>query len=640
MADGIVVVEATEVASCLDRYHPRGDGRGEAGAVVLTGAGCSVTGGVPTAVRMAEQIIVRLANSARRRDWYSSANAQSALDYLRSRGTVPSGTSLPTAFPALFRDVFRDQKEQRAVIREFTGKARLNWAHVCLAELVARGYVHTILTTNFDDLALKGLARAGITPLIADGVEELVRVDGNPRFAQLVYLHGTQHSYRMRNSASDVARVEKLAGGAPEELFRESSALLVVGYGGRDRGVMRALQKAAVAKPGGKAVFWVMHEKNPDLLSPLARDFLRACGGRLILGQDADVFFDDLALGLGIAPGDLAAGLERESRELAESAAPAIHVALAAHRDDRAVAARLVRSRRPSTASRLRVLRGKLLSNDHRVRRRAQRGEWPAISRLSTAEAWSVTEAVCRSVFRAPEHHDEAILRRTLAIVRTVIRRKGLVPDQRAELLLQQGWIELTLGRLETNPQLMRQAVKGFQASLKISCRRRQALSPLMKASALHALGSAHLELGQQLASVKHLRQAGQAFKRGSSESLFRYTPRAWAAMRYGSARASQTLALLVPQTSRFGDALRHLGESLRVWNKESSSEAWARVVWTKGEVALAWAELGSGGQRAARIATRCFGEVLRADVLAPSEVRIVRRRIAYAGHVLERSAG
>ena len=61
-----------------------------------------------------------------------------------------------------------------------SSRGRINWAHLCLGEMVARGYVHTVLTTNFDQLALDGIIRAGIIPVVADGIEALARVSGRP----------------------------------------------------------------------------------------------------------------------------------------------------------------------------------------------------------------------------------------------------------------------------------------------------------------------------------------------------------------------------------------------------------------------------------------------------------------------------
>ena len=79
--------------------------------------------------------------------------------------------------------------------------------HLCLGELVKRRSPSTVLTTNFDQLVLSGMARAGVLPVVCDGIESLNRIAGAPRHPQLVELHGSRHTYLLRNRPEDVEAI-------------------------------------------------------------------------------------------------------------------------------------------------------------------------------------------------------------------------------------------------------------------------------------------------------------------------------------------------------------------------------------------------------------------------------------------------
>ena len=90
------------------------------GCSLLIGAGCSVTAGIPTAdgfVKIIEEEFPYQYKKAEEKT-YPSCMAQ-----------LPSGT-------------------QRDLISRFVDKAQINWAHIAIAQLMAKGWVDRILTTN------------------------------------------------------------------------------------------------------------------------------------------------------------------------------------------------------------------------------------------------------------------------------------------------------------------------------------------------------------------------------------------------------------------------------------------------------------------------------------------------------------
>jgi len=91
---------------------------------VLIGAGCSVTVGIPT--------------------------AQGFVDIIKEKYPRDYERANPKTYPKCMSQLSVD--EQRSLIVDFVDKAKINWAHIALAQLMKAGYIDRVLTTNFDPL--------------------------------------------------------------------------------------------------------------------------------------------------------------------------------------------------------------------------------------------------------------------------------------------------------------------------------------------------------------------------------------------------------------------------------------------------------------------------------------------------------
>ena len=177
----------------------------------------------------------------------------------------------------------------------------MNWAHACLGALVQQRYVHTVLTTNFDQLALEGIVRAGITPVVADGLESLTRISPTPAWPQVVHLHGSMHTYDLRNSPTALSETsdDRSLHTVMMSLLKQATVLIVVGYAGGEEGVMSLLQYAARTIPR-MVVYWVGYEKSYREFSPRAQALLETGENKFFIpDQDADRFFQELMRELG-----------------------------------------------------------------------------------------------------------------------------------------------------------------------------------------------------------------------------------------------------------------------------------------------------------------------------------------------------
>lgn len=308
------IVELSSLANALilarDSGEGLGGGRGR--TILLIGAGCSVSAGIPAAPGVARHCAVKLAKIFFH-NGFKGEDADAALALLNNdhrledfNGTLPrpDGSHWADLYSYFFESHFKSPNQQREVINEIIDAAAdgLNWAHACIGELVHLRYVHTVLTTNFDQLILQGIIRTGELPVTADGLEALNRITAKPRRPQVVHLHGSMHTYNLRNSRESLAETSQNTGAATMimSLLQQCDQLVVVGYGGGEDGIMALLKDATRLLPQ-LVVYWVTYEKGLDSLSPNARDLLSGENKFVIWGGAADKFFGDLmeALKLG-----------------------------------------------------------------------------------------------------------------------------------------------------------------------------------------------------------------------------------------------------------------------------------------------------------------------------------------------------
>lgn len=294
----------------------RRQGRGT--AMFLVGAGCSKSAGIPLASEIAQEAAVSLERDYRAADPVRAgstapSNAEEALKALIEGSHVPARFMPKDALPRwadlysyVFSEHIKHPNHQRALIASLvdTENLGLNWSHACLGELVNLRFVHTVLTTNFDQLVLKGIIRTGIIPVVADGLESLIRISATPRWPQVVHVHGSMHTYELRNSYDALQETEEDSGlqSLMLSVLKETTVLVVVGYSGGEEGVMSLLQQAATSLPR-MVVYWIAHESDYANLSKRARNLLETGEYKyFVLDQDSDDFFNKLLGELGVGP--------------------------------------------------------------------------------------------------------------------------------------------------------------------------------------------------------------------------------------------------------------------------------------------------------------------------------------------------
>jgi tetratricopeptide (TPR) repeat protein/NAD-dependent SIR2 family protein deacetylase len=614
--------QVSDVANAV-RMASADDGKGLGRVVFFIGAGCSISAGIPLVRDMARTLVRRLAvksnapeiivkDASEAYRWL--AGKKQIRDCFRQILKEPPPDSVPEidwfrVYDAAFSDHFNTPDDARELFSEFVDAAggKINWAHLCLGELVRKRLVSTVLTTNFDQLVLAGLVRSGVLPVVCDGIESLTRVRGAPLHPQIVELHGSRHTYRLRNSPEEVAELanDESTIAAIGSLFQDLRAFVAVGYGGREDGIMDLLIKSA-QRYRDKRLFWICHDANPATLSPKVREFLSTSrNSRLLVGRDADSFFVRLLQTLEIGAPEaireplFLAGLHADSlaapdEKVADSVIVASEIArlqeeirmlggaLAHHRD--------TRGRKSDAMVRARELQ--LAGNNQNALEVLLR----LPEHLRDLEVWS---AIGEMAFRDGEvsAHNESL---ELAV--TAWRQAlnaGSQHDNKDSANSKFGLaLSLqTLGERKGDDAALLNAIEIYRSLLAADYARNQ--NPLEWARTQNNLGGALVELGERESGTARLEEAVAAFRAALEEQTRERVPLDWALTQNNLGGALRTLGERESGPARLEEAVVACRAALEERTRERVPFDWAA---TQNNLGNALSRLGDHESGTARL--------------------------------------
>ena len=133
------------------RRHPR--------FALFVGAGASIESGVPGAAEM-----VRRFREALNERWLAEESPGDFDAWLR---TLPTWDDKASDYANYF-EAFEPTEQPRAdYIEDLVTDITPNFGYLCLAQLLQQGYLDTVITTNFDDLAYEACALwTGVRPRV------------------------------------------------------------------------------------------------------------------------------------------------------------------------------------------------------------------------------------------------------------------------------------------------------------------------------------------------------------------------------------------------------------------------------------------------------------------------------------------
>ncbi len=240
--------------------------------VFFTGAGCSVTAGIPLAKKLIEEMHQRF---------------KTELKLLVGDDRQDYGKCMA--------QIGRDDRRQ--FLNGYIVKAKINWAHIALACLLREGYIGRVLTFNFDNLLARSCGLLGLYPATYDFTAanlNLYHLIDNPA---VVHLHGQSHGFAQLNSDEETGSHALQLSQFVCSTLNESPALFI-GYSGQADAFFPQIKQHFC---GQHRLFWVdMAEQAPahiadSILQTSLAHYMRCADG-------ADLFLIELAQQLGCFP--------------------------------------------------------------------------------------------------------------------------------------------------------------------------------------------------------------------------------------------------------------------------------------------------------------------------------------------------
>jgi hypothetical protein len=252
---------------------------------VLLGSGLSRAAEIPTGWEITLDLIRRVAlaqGTVEQLDW--------ANWYHETTGQEPN-------YSTLLEELAGSPEERRAILHRYIepteedreeGRKVPTAAHRAMAELVRRGYIRVIVTTNFDRLTESALREVGVEPTVVASVDALSGAEPITHSdCYILKLHGDYKDARILNTDAELDAYPTEFDRQLDRIFDEYG-LIVCGWSGEWD---QALRAAFLRAPNRRyPVYWVARGKLRDCAQRLV-DHRRA---RVISVADADSFFTNL----------------------------------------------------------------------------------------------------------------------------------------------------------------------------------------------------------------------------------------------------------------------------------------------------------------------------------------------------------
>lgn len=270
--------------------------------VVLLGAGASWSSGVPTARDCIWQWKLELYQSSGQGqtaalDISSAAVRKEIQDWIDQQGEYPAVDS-DEEYSFYAESAFLNNDGRRKYFEDLREGAAPAIGYKILSLLAEQQTLRMILTTNFDGLAVQAMIDNGLRPReIAIETAHFVHKPMRRKEVFYVALHGDYKYEALKNTGSELDnQVDDFKVALRIHLYNKH--LIVMGYSGRDKSLMEALEDAYIKEPrGGGILFWCAYSNDisPEVESLLGK--ISAAGREVVLVETGD--FDEALKHLG-----------------------------------------------------------------------------------------------------------------------------------------------------------------------------------------------------------------------------------------------------------------------------------------------------------------------------------------------------
>ena len=150
--------------------------------------------------------------------------------------------------------------ERRDLIKPLLDKAKVNWGHIALAQMIGSGFVGRVLSVNFDLVPEHACGLLGLQPAVYDfGIAPAsdAALIVSPA---ICHLHGQSYGLILLNTEQETQQHrEKLRPVLIDSL--RTAPLVVIGYSGSADGVFQILIDDFADQ---KSLYWVGHSLKPS----------------------------------------------------------------------------------------------------------------------------------------------------------------------------------------------------------------------------------------------------------------------------------------------------------------------------------------------------------------------------------------
>jgi tetratricopeptide (TPR) repeat protein len=231
--------------------------------IVFLGAGASITGNIPIANKIVEDILEKYKDNPKvKKD--SEQTYKSLMDCL-----------LPN--------------ERNTLLKEYIDNAKINVTHIYLAQFIKKELIDYVLTVNFDNLMLRALALYNIYPATYDmAILKDITTSTFPT-KSIVYLHGQHHGLWLLNTEEELKKVKEVI---PKILNSiKDRPWIFVGYSANDP----IFDHIAELGRYDKGLYWVAR-KETSISDKVRKNLLdkENTNSFLIEGFDSDSFMLEL----------------------------------------------------------------------------------------------------------------------------------------------------------------------------------------------------------------------------------------------------------------------------------------------------------------------------------------------------------
>lgn len=237
---------------------------------LLIGAGCSVSAGIPSA----NEFVKIIAKTYTRE--YNKCEKRTYAECMKRLTPI----------------------ERRDLISKYVNSSKINWAHLCIAQLIKNEYIDRVLTTNFDNLIVKACSIVQEYPAIYDLTSYTEFRTDLMLDKSILYLHGQYNGFILCNTESEVNTQKENIESIFCELNR-NSVWIIVGYSGENDAIRDLLASQDVNE---NRLFWVGYNNDSPSKYVEEKILSEEKYSFFIKGYDADKFFISLTKSLNCFP--------------------------------------------------------------------------------------------------------------------------------------------------------------------------------------------------------------------------------------------------------------------------------------------------------------------------------------------------